>query len=865
MTRKEHVRRVRSHPQSLAQEAGRQEPIAPRRYLPPRSRQSFESVEWTDYGYQTSLEQQEQFGEDAEMYHGDDEDDQEPAGLLHSATSVVTSVVYNVGRHWSKKIYDSLQRSRDPKAYYIHLLKAATNYEQWSEAAVILDRLQGKDTWKNNPVSPHYDYELLQERLLQLTAARHSGDLGSMIFLLRTSLARNLGNVGRPELYDKSIIGTKRLIEDYNSEVIRQLNIICDTESDDFPMAAKLEFFTHTRQAFGRTALLLSGGATMGLIHIGVIKSLYENQLLPRIISGSSCGSIIAAVLCTCTDEEIPSMFQFEKFYFNVFTPEDEKGDYLARVLHFLKHGALFDNRVLKEALKTNLGNVTFQEAYNRTRRVLNITVSASGTFEMPRLLNYLTAPNVLIWSAVVTSCGAPGVFSPSQLMAKDKNGDEIPWSPSKHHWIDGSVEKLSELFNVNHSIVCQVNPYVVPFLQNALARSPANRFMGWMFNQARSEIQHRLNQLSILGVTPRLIHKTQAIMAQRYDGDITIVPQLDYNDFLKIVSNPTPEHIMDATLKGERATWPRISIIKNHCSIEHCIDDILYRLRLRRLEAFRAYPSMAPVAASPSVNGNTAAAATLGATPTTLLNVNNGQDADSHHEGSPHPPLKNSASAGAVPTRTLRGSVSTSNFHSMRANSSPTSPTAILITPPAAETNRLEVPSDPDHQLRRQDKTEGRVSIEVLPSQARQHQQQSLDPHGVAEDDDGKKSANGSRKGILTSSSSSSSTTVTTVNMPATSVRRNSSSSLYSGNWSSSSSSSGKTRLKSGPVGSTIKGSSSGAGGSGTMSVEGPAAVATISSSSSSNSFTTTTTATTTTTSSRSKRTRAFRMTTIG
>jgi hypothetical protein len=67
-------------------------------------------------------------------------------------------------------------------------------------------------------------------------------------------------------LYANTIIGTKRLIEEYNAEVIRQLNIICDTESDDFSMAAKLEFFTHTRQAFGRTALLLSGGATMGTL-----------------------------------------------------------------------------------------------------------------------------------------------------------------------------------------------------------------------------------------------------------------------------------------------------------------------------------------------------------------------------------------------------------------------------------------------------------------------------------------------------------------------------------------------------------------------------------------------------------------------
>jgi hypothetical protein len=52
----------------------------------------------------------------------------------------------------------------------------------------------------------------------------------------------------------------------------------------------------------------------IGLMHIGVVKTLHETHLLPRIISGSSCGSIIAAMLCTRTDEEIPAMMQFENF-----------------------------------------------------------------------------------------------------------------------------------------------------------------------------------------------------------------------------------------------------------------------------------------------------------------------------------------------------------------------------------------------------------------------------------------------------------------------------------------------------------------------------------------------------------------------
>lgn len=59
-----------------------------------------------------------------------------------------------------------------------------------------------------------------------------------------------------------------------------------------------------------------SGTYDVGLMHIGVVKTLHENNVLPRIISGSSCGSIIAAILCTRTDEEIPSMLQFDKFNF---------------------------------------------------------------------------------------------------------------------------------------------------------------------------------------------------------------------------------------------------------------------------------------------------------------------------------------------------------------------------------------------------------------------------------------------------------------------------------------------------------------------------------------------------------------------
>jgi len=50
---------------------------------------------------------------------------------------------------------------------------------------------------------------------------------------------------------------------------------------------------------------MLSGGASMAVYHLGVIKALYEQDLLPRIISGSSAGSIVAAIICTRPYEQI--------------------------------------------------------------------------------------------------------------------------------------------------------------------------------------------------------------------------------------------------------------------------------------------------------------------------------------------------------------------------------------------------------------------------------------------------------------------------------------------------------------------------------------------------------------------------------
>lgn len=46
--------------------------------------------------------------------------------------------------------------------------------------------------------------------------------------------------------------------------------------------------------------------------------------------------------------------------------------------------------------VRDRLGDITFKEAYEKTGRILNISVASTQRFEVPTLLNYITAPNVV-------------------------------------------------------------------------------------------------------------------------------------------------------------------------------------------------------------------------------------------------------------------------------------------------------------------------------------------------------------------------------------------------------------------------------------------------------------------------------------
>lgn len=211
-----------------------------------------------------------------------------------------------------------------------------------------------------------------------------------------------------------------------------------------------------------------------------------------------------------------------------------------------------------------------------------------------------------LLTSSSATSCSVPLVFTPSSLLAKDpKTGAHVPWdgpspSLSPQRWIDGSVDndlpmtRLAEMFNVNHFIVSQVNPHVVPFLRSeegagaeALTVNGGNNSLAksWLNTAAvlaKGELLHRMHVLSDMHIFPTTLTKARSILSQRYSGDITILPEIPYSQFPLVLQNPTPDFMMSAMRAGERATWPKLSRIRNALSIEMALDDAVGRARGR-------------------------------------------------------------------------------------------------------------------------------------------------------------------------------------------------------------------------------------------------------------------------------------------
>jgi len=466
-------------------------------------------------------------------------------------------------------------------------MEAATDYESWLAAAHELDRIDQRKAWIEEDTSHWYDAVQVRKAIRELRTCREADEPVRVMNALQEGLDQHGAYVSNPRLYCETYSGeSKRLPREFLHEAAAALLYLERAQHEGYTEALKLELFKQGAHKFGRSALMLSGGATMGIYHLGVVKALFLRGLLPTVLSGSSMGAIVAAGVCTRSDAEVSEFFaQPDRIHRAAMK--------LKPVLDILEKRSLFAPPQLLEHINSNIqGDLTFEEAFQRSGRILNISVSPARSRQKPRILCHMTTPELLVSHSTAASCAMPFLYPPGMLMARGADGEAVPYLPEER-WLDGSVAgdlpmaRVGRLHNVNHFIVSQTNPHV--YLLVSRSETPSLPYMA--FEVAGSMVRSQAR--SLLGSARKYVHderlrptldQIHALASQSYLGDINLHPRVNPRMLRKFVSNPTYQDIEHFILEGQRFTWPKVPMIRDQTLVSRTFAQVIQRLEMRAL-----------------------------------------------------------------------------------------------------------------------------------------------------------------------------------------------------------------------------------------------------------------------------------------
>ncbi len=480
-------------------------------------------------------------------------------------------------------------------------LDDAKSYEEWKEAAIAYDKANGMELWKSQERSSLYDNESIRKRLGRLVELREAEDAEGLLFTLNEGIHGNIGSMGNPALYRRARYGTKNLIHDYIGEIVDALHYLANVDDERMSFEERLDFFRRASHCYGRPALMLSGAGSLGFFHLGVVHALFEQDLLPDCISGSSAGAVVAGMLGCNDDKQIRSIIDVNRGGVGInqspMIRRTKKIDYISK---FRGVGV----RTVEEAVNAFIPDITFQEAYEISGRYINISVAPSEKHQTSRLLNATTSPNILVRSAVLASCAVPGVYPPRKLMCKNSKGETVEYL-SQRKWIDGSItddlpsKRLARLYGVNYFIASQANPVAVPLMTDPKGDTG---LISTLYRYSNHAVK------AMIDMNYQLVHRyipnkdiehmlglIQSVVGQNYTGDVTIAAKLRPKHYLYGLSAITESEAAELFRLGEKSTWPKIEMIRN-CTV---IGDLLLKIRTDYESSVMGRPTLRPMLAA--------------------------------------------------------------------------------------------------------------------------------------------------------------------------------------------------------------------------------------------------------------------------
>ena len=203
--------------------------------------------------------------------------------------------------------------------------------------------------------------------------------------------------------------------------------------------AATLTPHERTRQAVTngprwRFALVLGGGGTKGLAHIGVLRALEERGWAPDVIVGNSIGALIGAAWAV--DFSLPELeaVALSMTRHDVFAIA--RGEMAARRF---RASSLYSSEPLEMLLRGFLGDTTFDDL---PRRLVVASVDINCG-----MVTYWGLPGlrgVRVADAVFASCALPGFFAPREIdgrfLVDGALADNLPVALAATQDVDGII-----------------------------------------------------------------------------------------------------------------------------------------------------------------------------------------------------------------------------------------------------------------------------------------------------------------------------------------------------------------------------------------------------------------------------------------
>ena len=172
-----------------------------------------------------------------------------------------------------------------------------------------------------------------------------------------------------------------------------------------------------------RFGLALGGGAARGLAHIGVLKVLERESLVPGVLVGTSAGALVGAAYgCHGSAVRVEERFvtyasgeKFRKSSYGMFKKSgaDQKPSFLAQLSHLVKKGVIFGVTATKPSFISQEAFAADLEELLTDIRIEDMAVRfAAIATDVTRGLEVVLGGGP-VKPVVAASCALPGVLPP--------------------------------------------------------------------------------------------------------------------------------------------------------------------------------------------------------------------------------------------------------------------------------------------------------------------------------------------------------------------------------------------------------------------------------------------------------------------